>query len=463
MRLFAILLLSGCTTYNEQNAAVTAAWQAGIGQKAADILSLKVKESTGKKNELIWLIEQGSVLFVIGDIEESQNSFNLAERIINRYEKESKIKIGNETLALLSNQAALPYRGKAYDKIMVNTYKALNNLALSDPNSARVEFNRSLQRQKNAVAQNQKRIEAANEAAEQSNKKSQGPTEYDIKKARNDPKFSDQADLQMVAINERLLPYADYVNPFSVFLDGVFFSQYSIDASDTERALKSFKRVKGMSPGKYISEDCAMTEAMTAGAQAEYITYIIFATGSAPSLEQIEIDIPLFIEPDQIFYIGASFPRLEYHDDYIPNIEATTDGESYSSEMLCSMDAVISREFKNQWPIILTKTLLTTGTKAMTEKATELLTEDDIMLELITKFMSIAYQMGTNIADLRTWTTLPKKFAYIRMPTPKNGQFNIQIGQHTQTVNIVPKKSNMLIIRSINDITDPFLTQFELN
>jgi len=42
-------------------------------------------------------------------------------------------KISNEAGALLSNQANLPYEGRAYDGIMLNTYKALNYLQLGEP------------------------------------------------------------------------------------------------------------------------------------------------------------------------------------------------------------------------------------------------------------------------------------------------------------------------------------------
>jgi len=55
--------------------------------------------------------------------------------------------------------------GYAYDKVMMNAYKALNYIQLGDRDAARVELNRALQRQRDAVADNAKRIEAAQEEA----------------------------------------------------------------------------------------------------------------------------------------------------------------------------------------------------------------------------------------------------------------------------------------------------------
>lgn len=48
---------------------------------------------------------------------------------------------------------------------MLNTYKALNYLQLGEPTKARVEFNRVLQRQEEAVELNKARVEKAEAAA----------------------------------------------------------------------------------------------------------------------------------------------------------------------------------------------------------------------------------------------------------------------------------------------------------
>src|SRR5690606_19513582 len=97
---------------------------------------------------------------------QSIEAFDAAEERVNRYEEEAKIKVGSTGGATLTNQANLPYIGRAYDKVMMNTYKALNYLQLGDFDAARVELNRALQRQRDAVEANAKRIEEAQELAE---------------------------------------------------------------------------------------------------------------------------------------------------------------------------------------------------------------------------------------------------------------------------------------------------------
>ncbi len=65
-----------------------------------------------------------------------------------------------EAAALMSNQANLDYEGRSYDGIMLNTYRALNYLAMgARTERARPEIIRAYQRQQDAVDDNKRRIE----------------------------------------------------------------------------------------------------------------------------------------------------------------------------------------------------------------------------------------------------------------------------------------------------------------
>jgi hypothetical protein len=151
-----LFLAEGCSTYQNQSAKMTKAWQAGDGWTAVTNATLKVDKSVGKKDELIWRLEQGTTLAAVGEVQESLAAFDAAEALVDQYENEANLQLGDQAGALLSNQASLTYRGRAYDKVMLNTYKALNYLLLSQPAQARVELNRSLERQSNAVDENNK-------------------------------------------------------------------------------------------------------------------------------------------------------------------------------------------------------------------------------------------------------------------------------------------------------------------
>src|SRR5271154_1144855 len=247
------LLATGCKTYQEQNHVIQY-WHQGNLPKAVAEATKKADENANNKDAVIWRLEQGAALRANGQYEDSNKAFDAAQDKMDQYAQEAKVKISNETGALLSNQAELPYEGRGYDGIMLNTYKALNYLALGEPDKARPELIRAYQRQQDAVADNQKRIEKVQDEAAK-NKDSAA-----IQKAQNDPGL--QAQIQNTTTNlNNLKPYAAYVNPFTVYLDGLFFMTDAADNSDLERARKSFERVTGMAPdNSYVKEDLTMVD-----------------------------------------------------------------------------------------------------------------------------------------------------------------------------------------------------------
>ena len=50
------------------------------------------------------------------------------------------------------------------------------------------------------------------------------------------------------------------------------------------------------------------------------------------------------------------------------------------------------------------------------------------------QLLTAGYQMAVNIADTRTWTTLPKKFQVCRFPTPPDGKVELLAPSGTKVV-----------------------------
>src|SRR5690606_15174107 len=139
------------------------------------------------------------------------------------------------------------------------------------------------------------------------------------------------------------------------------------DGSDLERARVSFQRVAAMVPtNRHIA---AELEAADSVQVPENVTYVIFETGSAPYRDQIRFDIPLGLITGQISYVGAAFPRLKFSDNYSSALYLSDGLQNYQTGLLCSMDSVIAQDFKNEWPSILTRTLVSTATKAIIDIA----------------------------------------------------------------------------------------------
>lgn len=396
-------------------------------------------------------------------------ALDAAEVKVNAFEEEAKVKMGSEVGASLTNLSTLPYRGHAYDKVMMNTYKAVAYLQLGEPDKARVELNRALQRQRDAVAENEKRIAEAQATAQKAKSgevkdESGKSAAYDSDKAKSDPKTGPALDAVLAASTANLASYGDYVNPFAVFLDGLFFTVYGEGGSDLERGRKSIERVAGMVPNNpYVKEDLALASAAAEGKAPTGVTYVFFETGTGPDRDEEKIKIPTFLVSSKVDYVGAAFPKLKFNPDFIGSLTVKAGEQNLSTATLCSMDSVIGHDFKNEWPVVVTKTLISTATKAIVQATAQKSADHAGMFaSLGAKVALTALNSATTHADTRVWSSLPKEFQYARVATPADRQLTLTAGKATQTVTLAPGAVNVVYVKSIAPGAPLLLTQFAL-
>lgn len=453
----AVVALTGCRTYQQQNK-IAAHWQRSDLAAAEKEAALIADKAADGKDTIIWRLEQGTVLHAQGKYEESNKAFDQAQEKLDQYAEEAKVKVGNEAGALLSNQANLPYRGRAYDGIMLNTYKALNYLALHDAEKARVEIIRAYQRQQDAVEENKRRIEKAEEDLEKQKDKEK------IKSAEKDAKVQGKLNETYSGLDS-LKVYADYVNPFTVYLDGLIFLANATGSSDLERARKSFERASSFAPeNHFLKADLEAAEAATQGKAVSPTTYVVFETGCAPVRDQIRIDIPIIVT--RVSYLGASFPRLQLQNTQMPSLTVLANGTNETCEALASMDSVVGHDFKNELPTIITKTIAATVAKGIAAYAVNEAANQNGggIGGLIAQIGTAAYQMSVNIADTRTWTTLPKEFHVCRFATPADRKIELQPPGGAQKVSVTLEEGsmNLVLVKSITATGPLFVSQMKL-
>jgi hypothetical protein len=411
-------LSAGCQTYQQQNKVIVY-WHRGDLTNAVAEATKQANENADNKDAIVWRLEQGATLRAAGRYDESNKAFDQAQAKIDDYAMKAKVRLGQETGALLSNQANLDYEGRSYDGIMLNTYRALNYLALGQPENARPEIIRAYQRQQDAVADNARRIQKTqDEAAQQKDKAT-------MDKAEKSPQFQAQLQNAMTNVSD-VKVYANYVNPFTVYLDGIYFMANAADASDLERARLSLERVTGFVPGNiYVKEDLAAVNGLINGQPLPPTTYVIFETGCAPVRDQIRIDIPIIVS--KVSYVGAAFPVIKPQGNFQRDLTVTANGINYNTETICSMDGIVTLDYKNDLPIVITKTIAATVTKAVAAYAANQAAQQagGDLGGLLMQLGTAAFQMAVNIADTRTWTTLPKEFQICRFPTPADGKIEL--------------------------------------
>ena len=90
----------------------------------------------------------------------------------------------------------------------------------------------------------------------------------------------------------------------------------------------------------------------------------IFETGQSPEREQIRIDLPLFIITPGVPLRWGCLPETQISYRLHISAQCFYDGKTEAPLLLSNMDAVVAREFKNELPTIITKTLIASAIKA---------------------------------------------------------------------------------------------------
>ena len=466
----AAILATGCQTYTQQTKVANTNWQQGNSTETANRFTEKAEKAKNGKDAVILRLEQGAALRANGQYRESIAAFNAAEEKINEYDERAKHSVSGETGALLSNQANLSYKGRDYDKVMLNAYKALNYLQVGEPDKARVEFFRASQRQDDAEENNKQRIEKAEKEFENlkdSKEKGAASAKEMADKANADPQFKQKVATQYGYLDE-FKAKANYVNPFVYYINGLYFLAANKGPSDLSRSRDAFRFTLGsIGENKFIKQDLEMVDQVSQGAAIPQTTYVIFETGCAPKREQIRIPIPLFLAGVRdVPYVGASFPTLKKQGGQLPSLNIAASGSSETTVLLASMDSAVGQDFKNELPAIITKTIVSAGIKAaVSYGVNKAMEKQDIWVKLAIKIAMTIAQLAVDIADTRTWNTLPKEFQFCRIPTPPDRKIELSGPGGTMKTEVTVSEDaiNLIYVKSINANNPLLVTQIRFN
>lgn len=133
--LFVMLLLAvgGCASHSSQFAPIVAEL-AGHNVDAA--LELLDKKEPPKRDRLLWMMNRGMLLRMIGEFDASNQEFAAAKQLVWKLDA---LSLREQVTALAINDATRSYAGVPYEQVMLNVYSALNYLDLGQPDAARVE------------------------------------------------------------------------------------------------------------------------------------------------------------------------------------------------------------------------------------------------------------------------------------------------------------------------------------
>ena len=458
------IALGGCVSYLDRAENFRFLWKIGDAEGATREMSA-LAEQAPRRDRILYRLEEGAVKRVNLDTVGSAQAFEKAEAEIFRYfggHLRVPTRLSVEVLGVLGSPSSAPYVSRVYDRVMVNLYQGLNYFQLEDEGRARAQFFRVRARVQDAKDIWKRKLSEA-EKAESSN--------LGVKWGRiqADPTFKKRVSQLYVEPRTgyyRALP--DYVNPWAIHLEALYFLATGEDRSDFEKAEFSLRELRRIFPeDTWIEEDHHRAERLMSGIRddASY-TYLYFETGRAATRRESRIELPIlyFDETARVPYVGVALPKLLYHDAFAPDVTLTGQGitSPAKTRMLADMDAIITKEFKKELPIVITRAILGAVAKAGLQYAVnkELADNDDTT--------KLAGQLGTGIlahaltkADLRSWITLPKQVLYCRVPTPPNKKLTLRTKKGNLIKEVILNsggKTNVVCVRCVTPYTPLVVT-----
>ena len=406
-------------------------------ENSIQIAQSKTSKSKNPKGEdLLWSMQLGCLERIKQNYRQSNDYFDKSEKMLSFFDYQNETTDSVAAIAVSDN--IIPYLGEEYDGIMVNTYKALNFMALGENDLARVEFNRALDRQRRAKEKFAREIAKLQKELDQA----QNKEDSQVKQNVDNPEIKQLIEDRYPGIYN-FKAYPDFVNPFATYIAGVFFNL----AGDHSKAAPLLKEAYGMvSDNKYLAEDIAVTEQVLDGQkELKDTVWIIFENGMGPVKEEFRIDIPLFVETEKVKYIGIALPKLVFREQAYPYLSILAGGQHYQTQTVANIDRVIQTEFNKDFKGILTRAIISTTAKAVAQYALE---KKDDSSSTLASFLVAAYSYATTAADVRIWTTLPKDFQVARFPMPADRLITIEPpGGESFQIKIPACKNSLVYVR----------------
>nr|WP_235597642.1 hypothetical protein [Campylobacter iguaniorum] len=326
----------------------------------------------------------------------------------------------------LINENISDYEGSMHERIMLNSYKALNFMSLGDFQNARVEFNRALMRQEIAKEYFANQIEKNRDDLDKN---------YDKNVASNFKNISANYN----SLFREFDTVKDFTNPYATYLASVFFYM----DNDYKRASDLLKEIAIIHPNnKEIQKQYAtfIKQAASINPQKskKYI-FVIYEDGLGAIKDEFRLTLP-FVVDKKIVTTSVAFETLKKQGSSYETIEANL----AQTSNLINLDSIIATEFKINMSSMILKSLTSTATKTALNIAVTKNDDTDGWLALLSSLLT---SVSTR-ANVRSWTGLPKSVSVIMIENKGKITISVPNGRILFEQNLDETKDTLVLVRS---------------
>ncbi|WP_130910608.1 hypothetical protein [Pseudomonas sp. Sample_9] len=395
-----ITQLAGCAAYRNYDLELEQTTEQLKQGNVAGSLALLETHNPDEQKDLLYYFEKGAVLSAGGELPQSQAAWRSAEQMV--VERQDTIETtGDKLLAAMGNHwgsiindKLRRYDGYDYEKVMLTTQMALNQLAVNDFDGARTDIKKTHEREALIARQRELEYERVEEVA-----KKQGVRVH-YKDLQGYPVVMLDAPAVIALKN-------GYQSAFSHYLAGFTYEALG----EKNLAAPGYRQAIELRPDLPFFQQ-ALRDLDSPGLKSdESDVLIIVQSGLAPARSSLRVPYPVKLADGQVIVANISFPVM-VPDTSTPSFnQIGIDGRQKKLIPVNSITDMSLRTLRDDMPGIIQRTTYRAFLAADVQ-ATDNRRDPS-------KASYVTHWDGFEQADTRTWRTLPNLTQVMRLRLKK--------------------------------------------
>ncbi len=429
-----IVQLNGCAAFRDYDQEMQQTTDQLMMGNVDGALYLIEWNNPWESKDLLYYFEKGAVLSVGNLLPESQMAWRSADQmIVQREDAVSSApmkflgQLGRELGVMYVNDKLQRYNGYDYEKVMLTTQMALNQLSVDDFEGARTDIKKTHEREALIARERERQYEEVEEQA-----KAQG-IKVQYKDLRGYPVTLLDAPSVIELKN-------GYQSAFSHYLAGFTYEALG----ERDLAAPGYRQAIELRPNVPFLEQ-ALRELDKPPAKAdESDVLIVVQSGLAPARASVKVLIPVQLNENLVIEAPISFPVM-VPDTVTPFFDSIkVDARKRPLSLINSVTDMATRTLRDDMPDIIGSARFRANLDAIAQadynsqnptKASLVVTRKDPLEE----------------ADTRTWRTLPDKTLVARLRL-KKGNHTINVPNSTGTLTVrIDRDHQVINLRAFGD------------
>lgn len=462
-----MILLAGCAGTRTVDDKTAALHLAASDYKAYAIRFVDDKgQPKYDPQSLLDTLEAGKAFNDAGMWQFSRDAFDAASKLLHWKEDtiDTPPEVANLIGTTLTSDAFGAYQGKIHQGVLIDYYQAINSLMLGSEADARVDFNRLQVRQENAVTQLNAFARTINKSVGESLRNEEhAPARQSLNEVG--PKVADGIkDLPSGLTKAKIRVAAGDV------LGAVFRATSSAKADKRSSMARDMLRSAGEASATrggnamiaYLQKEIRANKG-----ELRNKLIVVYEDGTAPTLKEFRIDLPLFLIGTNVTYTGIALPQFQLGQPAFGGLSIGTGKTKTDTATLTNINELAALEFDAAYKGIVAKAVISTVIKTAAQAAINNQIDKDGGGGLLGSLLKIgvgAAQYALTKADTRTWVNLPNTIQMAVVDRPRNGRVPLSTatGEPLAEIEVAEGVNTLVLVKASGVAGRPAIFKQEL-